>query len=137
MNRQQMFDEILRLHEVEKIKLSALAVEEFLDLPQYLYLSEAYHRNRVPHEKWHHIVRFALFDPQKKAYMYNRVLYLVTKYIRSYLGFFLFRKEMSSFYVPDRLASLNRLLILYEEYFDIYKSIINFIHFDFDIRRFY
>ena len=111
-----------------------LTNEEFTSIPEYAYLNTEFENNRLKKgnikEKWHQFVRFALSDPKEHQYMYDSLLRLLLKYRRTHTDYFKIKNERGTFYFPDRLADLNRLLILYKEYFQIYKDILNRIHFD-------
>jgi hypothetical protein len=135
MNRQQLLEEIQRLNREENIKINSLAADGFAYQPKYSYLLSEFRHNKLKREKWHQLVRFALYDPKKKEYLYNRSLSLIRRYLKDHESFFLFKNETGSYYLPDRLADLNRLLMLYKEYFEIYLSITNYIHFDFQLRH--
>ncbi|MDA1347161.1 MAG: hypothetical protein O3C48_08105 [Crenarchaeota archaeon] len=132
MNDNELFDEIKRLNKVEKIKQSVLADENFIEQPQYEELKRAYRSSKY-HKKWewHQIVRIVLEPPELKQYMYDRLLALLLKHKRSYEDYFTLRTEEGVFQVPNPLADLNKLEILYQKYFKIYKNIKNQIHFDY------
>ena len=56
---------------------------------------------------------------------------LLLKHKRSYEDYFTLRTEDGVFQVPNPMADLNKLEILYQKYFEIYKNIKNQIHFDY------
>lgn len=132
MNDNELFEEIKRLNKVEKIKQSVLADENFIEQPQYEELKRAYRSSKY-HKKWewHQIVRIVLEPPELRQYMYDRLLALLLKHKRSYEDYFTLRTEEGVFQVPNPLADLNKLEILYQKYFAIYKNIKNHIHFDY------
>lgn len=133
MNRQDLIEEVKRLRD-SGIEYDALIGEGFTSLPEYSYLDIEFENNKLKKgknkEKWHQFVRFALSDPKEHQYMYDSLLRLLLKYRKSYSDYFKIKNERGTFYFPDRLADLNRLLILYREYFQIYKNAVNRIHFD-------
>lgn len=131
MNRQQLLETINRLRKEENIPESILRDDGFIDLQEYRYLREEFVRNKIKGEKWHQIVRFALSDPNERKYMYDRLLELLLVYRRSHTDYFELKSEIASILLPDRFSYLNRLTLLHKEYFEIYKSIINKIHFDY------
>ena len=56
---------------------------------------------------------------------------MLLKHKRSYDDYFTLRTDDGTFQVPNPLADLNKLEILYQKYFEIYKNIKNQIHFDY------
>lgn len=115
------------------IKQKVLADETFLEHPQYLDLKrkfrETEYHNR--HWKWHQLVRLVLEPQQTRQYMYDRLLSLLLKHRRSYDEYFVLKTQEGMHQIPNPLADLNRLEILYEAYFQIYQNVKNRIHFDF------
>lgn len=117
------------------MKLSLLADEGdvFINLPENKQLKDAFRLSKY-HEhgwKWHQLVRMVLqIDPEVKQYMYDRTLSLILKHRHSYLEYFEIKNEEGTFRIPNCLAELNRLLLLYNRYFSIYKRIVDQIHFD-------
>lgn len=135
MDEQDLFAEIKRLNskDDENIKQSVLADDNFIKQPQYEYLNRVYKDSKF-HEngwKWHQLVRIVLEPKENRQYMYDRLLSLLLKHKRSYEDYFTLRTEEGVFQVPNPLADLNKLEILYQKYFQIYKNIINQIHFDY------
>ena len=133
MNRQELLIEVRKLK--EKFKLEDVTSVGFLAYPDNIAIAQSFEKNKISDEKWHQFVRFAWSDPSERMYMYERVLRLVRLHKRSIGGYFAIKTEEGTFHLPDRQADLNRLLLLFQEYFDIYKSIINQIHFDYPSRK--
>jgi len=135
MNENELFEEIKRLNskDGEKIKQAVLADDNFIRHPQYEYLFRAYKDSKYFENdwKWHQLVRVVLEPPENKQYMYDRLLALLLKHKRSYEDYFTLRTEEGAFQVPNPLADLNKLEILYQKYFQIYKNIKNQINFDY------
>jgi hypothetical protein len=69
--------------------------------------------------------------------MYDRLLSLILKHRRSYKDFFEIETSEGSFRIPNPLADLNKLEILYIRYFAIYKRIIDEMHFDYPRKEYY
>lgn len=134
MNRQELFS-IIRKKVKENPSLENLITSKnFLDYPENKYLKDAfckYKRIYQSTEEWDQFARFALTDPKERAYMYERVIQLLIKYCFPYEKYFKIRSEYATSPFFDRISSLNRLLILYKEYFQIYSDIINKINFDY------
>ncbi len=135
MNENELFEEIKRLNSKDggQIKQSVLANDNFIKQPQYKNLLRAYNDStfRENHWKWHQLVRVVLEPPEIRQYMYDRLLGLLLKHKRSHDDYFTLRTEEGAFQVPNPLADLNKLEILYQKYFEIYKNIKNQIHFDY------
>jgi hypothetical protein len=117
------------------IKLSLLADEGdvFIDLPENKELKNLFRLSKY-HEhdwQWHQLVRVVLqIDPEIKQYMYDRSLSLILKHRHTYSQYFDIKNEEGTFRIPNCLAELNRLLLLYNSYFSIFKRIVDQIHFD-------
>jgi hypothetical protein len=116
-----------------KIKQNVIANETFLDHPQYLELKRKFRETEYHsrHWKWHQLVRLVLEPQQTRQYMYDRLLSLLLKHRRSYDDYFVLKTQEGIHQIPNPLADLNRLEILYETYFQIYQNVKNRIHFDF------
>ncbi len=117
-----------------KIKLSVLSDDIFINLPENKELQNRFKLSKYSdHEwKWHQLVRAVLeIDPETKQYMYDRLLSLVLDLRQSHEEYFEIKNEEGIFRVPNSLAELNRLDLLYNRYFTIYKKIVDQIHFDY------
>ena len=116
-----------------KIKQNVLANDTFLDHPQYFELKRKFRETEYHsrHWKWHQLVRLVLEPQQTRQYMYDRLLSLLLKHRRSYDEYFVLKTQEGIHQIPNPLADLNRLEILYETYFQIYQNVKNRIHFDF------
>jgi hypothetical protein len=133
MNENQLFEEIKRLHSKEggKIKQNVLANDNFIKQPQYEELSKMYKMSKFYKKwEWHQIVRLVLEPPEVKQHMYDRLLTLLLKHRHSYEDYFTLHTDEGKFQIPNPLADLNRLEILYQKYFKIHRDIKNQIHFD-------
>ena len=116
MNKQSLHDEIIRLDEEKRIKFDVLSNENFLDHEQYSYLKDA-KKEHYPYWKWHEVVRHVLDqDPETRRIMYQRLLSLLLRYRRTERDYFKMNTEVGNYILPD---PLNRLEILYKEYFEI------------------
>ena len=115
------------------IKLSVLGNETFLDHPQYNEIKKMFRQTEYHsrHWKWHQLVRLVLEPHQTRQYMYERLLSLLLKHRRSYDDYFLLKTHEGIHQIPNPLADLNRIEILYGEYFQIYQDVKNRIHFDY------
>ena len=134
MNEQELFAEIKRLHVEEEIDENTLGAEFFLEQPQYKTLRDAFNDTKYRKYKkkwaWHQLVRIVLEPPEKREYLYNRLLDLLLEYGREG-DYFTFKTEEGLYQIPDILSDLNKLKILYQKYFQIYQNILNQIHFDY------
>ncbi|MDH3340984.1 MAG: hypothetical protein OEL84_06840 [Nitrosopumilus sp.] len=115
------------------IKPSVLGNETFLDHPQYSEIRRMFRQTEyhARHWKWHQLVRLVLEPQQTRQYMYERLLSLLLKHRRSYDDYFLLNTHEGTHQIPNPLADLNRIEILYEKYFQIYQDVKNRIHFDY------
>lgn len=116
-----------------KIKQSVLADDTFLEHPQYSELKKKFRETEYHsrHWKWHQLVRLVLEPQQTRQYMYDRLLSLLLKHRRSYDEYFILKTQEGIYQIPNPLADLNRIEILYEQYFQIYQDVKNRIHFDY------
>jgi len=115
------------------LPLKVLVGKFFIDQPQYLELKNEFrmseYHNR--HWEWHQLVRMVL-DPMKTSqYMYERLLRLLLNHRRSYQDYFELETREGIYPLPNPAADLNKLEILYQRYFDIYRGIKDGIHFDY------
>ena len=130
MTRQELLSKIVKLHEKYK---DSLFDEDFPYWQGNEQIKTEYYKYKTLKEKWPHLVRFALADPTEKKYLYQRLLRLVLKH-QSYNQYFQVKTEVGKYHkMPDRQADFNRLQIIFEEFFDIYRSIISRIHFDYPL----
>jgi hypothetical protein len=115
------------------IKQSVLADDLFLDHPQYYELKKKFRDTEYHsrHWKWHQLVRLVLEPQQTRQYMYDRLLSLLLKHRRSYDEYFVLKTQEGIYQIPNPLADLNKIEILYERYFQIYQDVKNRIHFDY------
>src|SRR6185312_5667620 len=128
----QIEEEIRRLHNVEKIKQKVLADNNFIEQPQYAEVKKAFRLSKYEKKwEWHQLVRVVLESPEKRQYMYDRLLNLLLKHRHSHEDYFILKTEEGVFQIPNPLADLNKLEILYKKYFEIYKNITERIHFDY------
>jgi hypothetical protein len=129
----QIEEEIRRLHDVEKIKDRVLKEDTFIEQPQYAELKKAFRLSKYADHgwEWHQLVRVVLESPEIRQYMYDRLLSLLLKHRRSHEDYFVLKAQEGIFQIPNPLADLNKLEILYKKYFEIYKNIKDRIHFDY------
>lgn len=139
MNRQELLLEIKSI--LKEFELENVCSEGFLAAKENKYLADAFEQNKKNKgtqkaEKWHQIVRFAAADPLEIEYMYDRLIRLVITHRRNIDSYFKIKSDEASFHMPDRRWDLNRLLILFEDYFSIYRRIIQNIHFEFPSKEY-
>jgi len=117
----------------EKIKQNVIGDEFFLDQPQYQELRKIFRQTDYHNRgwKWHQLVRLVLEPQETRQYMYDRLLSLLLKHRRSYKEYFELKTQEGIYQIPNPLADLNRIEILYEKYFRIYQDVKNKIHFDY------
>ena len=117
------------------IPVHVLRANEFIDHPDYKDLYFAFKHSHYGEGKkpwyWHQLVDMVLEPPEKRAYMYERTLSLLSDFGDSYKKYFILRTVSGLYHVPNILAKLNRLKILYYEFFQIYENILNRIHFEY------
>jgi hypothetical protein len=65
--------------------------------------------------------------------MYKRLLQLLVRHRKSYKSYFRLKSERGTTLFPDRVSDINRLFILYNQYFQIFYSTIKNIHFDYPL----
>ena len=134
MNRQELFSEIRKLTKENKDLAKLITSKEFIEYPEYKYLKDAFKKYKKIYktdEQQDQFARFALTDPKERAYMCERTIQLLIKHCLSYDKYFKIRSEHATSPFFDRISSLNRLLILHKEYFQIYLNIIKKINFDY------
>lgn len=134
MNEKELEDRIRWLNNETggNIDEEVLADDFFLDQPTYEEEQKAFRASKY-HErkwKWHQLVRIVLEKPEKRLYMYEKVLALIHKHQYSFDNYFELKTEEGTYHIPNALADLNRLEILSRRYFGIYGSIKDRIHFD-------
>jgi len=129
----QLEDEIRRLHHNEKIKPKVLSNDTFIDQPQYLELKKTFRLSKYHDEgwKWQQLVRTILEPSEVRQYMYDKLLHLLLKHRRTHEDYFTLKTQEGTFQIPNPLADLNKLEILYIKYFEIYRKITERIHFDY------
>lgn len=134
MNRQEFFLKIRKAVERDRSLEKLIISKDFLNYPEYRGWKEDFDKYKEIYqskEQWEQFAKFALTDPKERAYMYERVIQLLIKYLLSYEKYFQIRSESGTVPFFNRISSLNRLLILNKEYFQIYSNIIKKIHFDY------
>ena len=128
-----LIKEIKRLHDEEGIEKKLMTAEDdvFIKQPAYKNLQQAYDLSglRDDGDKWHHVVREALDPLENRRYMYDRLLTLLMDRRGSYDDYFTLKTSEGEYNLPNPIADLNKLEILYQEYFKIYQNIKNQIHF--------
>jgi len=121
------------------IKALVLGDDFFLDQPQYYELKKKFHESEYhsKHWKWHQLVRVVLEPQETRQHMYDRLLSLLLKHRRSYSDYFILKTQEGRHEIPNPLADLNKLEILYQKYFEIYRNIKDQIHFDYPKNEYY
>jgi len=137
MNEKQLQSEILKLHD-EGIGKSTIGNDFFFEQPQYRYLKEAFESSKYYKQRWnwHQLVRIVLEPPEIRQYMYDRLLSLILEHRRTFEDYFELKTVEGSYQIPNALADLNRLEILFQKYFQIYHNIKNNIQFDYPDEEF-
>ena len=85
---------------------------------------------------WHSFVREAFYSPDMIRFLNDDLLRLVQDYTESYIHEFI-KKEEGTLLMPKRMLELNRLHILFNNFFKIYRNIIQNIHFENPIQQNY
>ena len=116
-----------------KLKYLADINDVFINLPENRELKDAFRLSKYDENgwRWHQLVRVVLEPPENKQYMYDRLLSLILKHRRSHKSYFEIKNAEGVFQIPNPLADLNKLEMLFMQYFIIYKRIIDQIHFDY------
>jgi hypothetical protein len=116
-----------------KLKYLADVNDVFINLPENRELRDAFRLSKYDENgwKWHQLVRTVLEPPENKQFMYDRLLSLILKHPRSHKSYFEIKNAEGIFQIPNPLADLNKLEMLFLQYFTIYKRIIDQIHFDY------
>ena len=134
-----LIKEIKRLHDEEGIETKLLKAQDDVFLKQniYKYLQQAYDLSgfRDDGYYWHHVVREALDPLENRRYMYDRLLTLLMERRGSYDDYFTLKTSEGEYNLPNPLADLNKLEILYRKYFKIYHNIKNRIHFGYPKKK--
>jgi hypothetical protein len=138
MNDQELINEIRKIKEGTKdqkgIPFEILREESFWGVQGYGHLATEWARSSFIKNKtwsWRQFVTMALEDPGKRAYMYRRTVSLLSDFGDSHKKYFILKTENGLYHVPNFESRLNRLKILYRDYFKIYENILTRIHFDY------
>jgi hypothetical protein len=126
-------EEIIRfLNEKQGISKKILADDFFIAQPEYYDLKKTFEASKYYRNgwKWHQLVRVVLESPEIRQNMYERLLNLILKHRKSYSDYFELKTESGTYHIPNPIADLNRLEILFQQYLRIYQKIINHIHFN-------
>ena len=138
MNDQELIDEVRRLEagtgSNQGIPYDQLSQKSFLFNKGFEYLLESWSNSSYSKKetwKWRQFVTMALEDPGKRAYMYRRTVSLLSDFGDSHKKYFILKTENGLYHVPNFESRLNRLKLLYRDYFKIYENILTRIHFDY------
>jgi hypothetical protein len=115
------------------VKQANLREEAFLEFPGMSDLLIAFHKSsffKSGEWNWHQFVDMALEDPEKFENMHQRTISLLSDFGNSYEEYFVLKTDSGLYHVPNLLSDLNKLKILYREYFEIYTNILNRLNFD-------
>ena len=87
----------------------------FINLPENKQLNDAFKLSKYREHgwKWHQLVRMVLEPPEIKKYMYDRLLSLILKHRRSHKSYFEIKTGEGIFHIPNPLAELNKLEIIF------------------------
>ena len=137
MNRLEIIKEIHDLVLKEKKKNIRKQIEgrlikkDFINSEQLFFNEWDKFENKVKGEQWHQFVRLSInFD--EFSYMLQRVNYLVSRYRKSTDGYFKAKFQSGIAELPDRSSELEQLFTFSQEYFEIYKKIVNRMNFRHD-----
>ena len=135
MNEKDLEDRIRFLHYKEGISLKVLKDNVFIKQPQYQDLKKAFEASKYSKKgwEWHQLVRTVLASDdeiRQRQYIYQKLLNLILKHRGSYDDYFELKTENGTYHVPNSIADLNRLEILFQQYLEIYQKIINHVHFN-------
>lgn len=136
MTRQWLINQIRKLKEETKLPNKIITSEGFLYQPKYELLREEYEKYRLDNEEWHQLVRFALSPEEEHRYMYERLLFLLQRHTSSHDSYFSLQTQNATVLLPDRIAEVTKLFSMYKEYFQIFKEIVNSIHFDYPFEKY-
>lgn len=112
------------------IMLDRIKADFFLEQPEYRDLKKLF-KNSKYHDygwKWHQLVRIVLEDPEIKRNMYDRLLSLILKHRKSFEDYFELKTEEGTYWIPNTIADMNRLEILYNDYLKTYRDIMNYLY---------
>ena len=136
MNDQELVDAVLELangtDEQLPIPVKSIREKYFLHQPKYRELRNAFDTSSFVKGNtwnWHQFVDMVMEPPEKRQDMYQRTISLLSDF-GSNNKYFILRTDTGLYHVPNALSDLNRIKIISEEYFEIYKNIMNKIHFD-------
>lgn len=127
--RQLLLEEIRKLH-IEN-REDQKSIQNILSLSlKYPFISQLCQRYSVNASDWEGLVREALFFTNNDVrYMYERTMQVVLRFKEITGKYFQVKNPLGTYLIPDRLSDLNRLLLLYGEFFDdVYPSIINHLN---------
>jgi hypothetical protein len=138
MNDQELINEVRKLKagtsSKQGIPYDQLSQRSFLDNDGFKDLLDAWNNSSYSKKetwKWRQFVTMALEDPGKRAYMYRRTVSLLSDFGDSHKKYFILQTENGLYHIPNFESRLNRLKLLYRDYFKIYQNILTRIHFDY------
>jgi hypothetical protein len=141
MTDQQLLQKIKELYEREEDPLPerVLKAETFLLDPRNKEISDLFETSSYKKYEWNwqQIIRFALKKANSQQYMYDKLWNLLLKHRGHYNDYFELETEEGTYPLPNPLSDLNRFESLYNEFFQIYNSIINQIHFEFPKKEYF
>lgn len=141
MSDQQLLLKIKELceREVDPLPEKVLRADTFLYDPRNKEISELFESSSYKKYEWNwqQVVRFALKKANSQQYMYDKLWNLLLKHRGHYNDYFELETEEGTYPLPNPLTDLNRFESLYNEFFQIYDSIINQIHFEFPKKEYY
>ncbi|MBT6646701.1 MAG: hypothetical protein HOB51_04185 [Thaumarchaeota archaeon] len=136
MNDQELVDAVRELatgtDNQIPIPVKSLREKYFLHQPRYSELRNAFDTSSFVKGdawNWHQFVDMVMEPPEKRQDMYQRTISLLSDFGNNE-KYFVLRTDTGLYHVPNALSDLNRLKIISEEYFEIYKNIMKKIHFD-------
>ena len=131
MTRQLLLSEIERIYVAEKEKKDDILNDVYI-LNKYPHLSSLFQQYRLGNEQWFQLVREVLFySKDDLRYMYDRAMQLIRRFGKDVSSYFDVKTELGRYTLPDRLSDLNRVLELYQDFFNtIYPRINRRLRFD-------
>ena len=131
MSDQKLFDAIKNLLQNEKFDEDYILNKKILYKDGNDNLLKLYENRENKGDKWHQLVRFVLENTEERKFLTEKILGLLLSIYKKYDEYFEITINSKKYALPDRFSDLRRLQLTYQEFFKIYKKIIQRLNFDY------
>lgn len=131
MKDQKIFQKIRSLYIDKGIDIDIIGRQRTLYSQENKELLELIKKSKPGGFKWSQYVRFAFEDQNERKFLTERIMKLAWSHQKKYSDYFEITTSDGTLVLPDKFSDYVRLRSMYEEYFTIYKKIIQHINFDY------